>query len=405
MANGEILFKDVRIVDENKDFSGDLYIKNGRIADFGKELEYSCPVKRFDYEAVLMPSFIDLHSHFRDPGYTWKEDIVSGSKAAVKGGYTTVNLMANTSPVCSSEEIVDAVIQKAESAGLINCYQTVSVTRDFDGRDLSHLDTLNPERVRFLSDDGNGVEDTEVMEKAMIKAKAKGLIISSHAEYREISNKDPRASENLMTERDIALCRKTGCRLHMAHVSTKEALIMIQKAKAAKIPVTCEVTPHHLILSDSVDYAVHPPLRTQADISALRAGLADGTIDAIATDHAPHAKEDKEKGARGMSGIEIAFQICYTDLVKGGIISLSRLSGLMSKNPGEILGIESGTIEKNQNADIVIIDLDKQMTIDSNNFYSKGKNTPFDGKTVYGTIKEVYRNGKLMTTGDDENDN
>lgn len=387
----ELLIKSVRIVDESKDFIGDLYIKDGVIKDFADKLDYNC--RKIDGEGLtLMPSFIDLHVHFREPGFTHKEDLFSGGLAALKGGYTVVNLMGNTNPICSSMDIVEYVLNKAKELDLVNVHQTVSITKDFDGETLEHLDTLDS-RVKFISDDGKGVTSNIVMYNAMIKAKEKGLTIITHAEDDDLTEIDYRISENIITIRDIYLSKVTGGKLHLAHVSTIEAIDEIRRAKKEGVNVTCEVTPHHIALYDN-DYRVNPPIRTAKDRDAIIEGIIDGTVDTIATDHAPHTKEDKEKGAPGLSGIETSFSVSYTNLVKSGKIDLMKLSKLMSANAGRIMEVKKGRIEKGYIADLVLIDLNKEITIDSNTFLSKGKNTPFDGMNFYGEVIMTLKDGE-----------
>ncbi|NLV87879.1 MAG: amidohydrolase family protein, partial [Tissierellia bacterium] len=251
----EILIKGARIVDESKDFLGDIYVRDGKIEDFGKDLNYPC--NTIDGQGLtLMPSFIDLHVHFREPGYTYKEDLYTGSLAALRGGYTLVNLMANTKPVCSSMDIVEYVLNRAKELDLVDMHQVVSITKDFDGLTLSHLDPLD-ERVKFISDDGKGIKSNIVMYKAMLKALDKGLTIMVHAEDEDLTPIDYRISENIITMRDIYLSKETGAKIHLCHVSTKEAIEEIRRAKAQGINVTCEVTPHHIGLWDN-DYKVNP---------------------------------------------------------------------------------------------------------------------------------------------------
>ena len=387
----ELLIKSIRIVDESKDFIGDLYIKDGIIEDFNEKLDYSC--KEINGEGLtLMPSFIDLHVHFREPGFTHKEDLFTGGLAALKGGYTVVNLMGNTDPICSSMDIVEYVLNKAKEIDLVNIHQTVSITKDFDGETLDHLDNLD-NRVKFISDDGNGVKSNIAMYNAMIKAKEKGLTIITHAEDDDLTEIDYRISENIITIRDIYLSKVTGAGLHLAHVSTIEAIDEIRRAKKEGVNVTCEVTPHHIALYDN-DYRVNPPIRTERDRDAIIEGIIDGTVDTIATDHAPHTKEDKEKGAPGLSGIETSFSVSYTNLVKSGRISLMKLSQLMSANAGRIMEIPKGKIEKGYVADLVLVDLDKEIIVDSNTFLSKGKNTPFDGMKFHGEVMMTLKNGE-----------
>ena len=388
----ELLIKGSRIVDENLDLIGDLYIKDGIISDFGESLNYDC--KTINGEGlVLMPSFIDLHVHFREPGYTYKEDLCTGSLAALKGGYTLVNLMGNTNPICSSMEVVNYVLDKAKELDLVDMHQTVSITKNFDGKTLSHLDTLD-DRVKFISDDGKGIKSNISMYQAMVKAKEKDLTIITHAEDEDLTPIDYRISENIITIRDIYLSEVTGARLHLAHVSTKEAIDKIRRAKLEDINVTCEVTPHHIALWDN-DYKVNPPIRKKEDVEAIISGIIDGTVDTIATDHAPHTSEDKEKGAPGLSGLETAFCISYTTLVKSGKIDLKKLSKLMSGNGGRIMNAKKGRIELGYDGDFVLLDLNKEIVINGEEFISKGKNTPFNGMKFYGEVVATFKKGEL----------
>lgn len=389
----ELLIKNSRVADFERDFTGDVYIKDGLICEIGENLNKNCNV--IDGEGLmLLPSFIDLHAHFRDPGLTHKEDILSGSMAAVRGGYTGVNLMANTKPVCSSLEVVEYVLKKAKEIGLCDIHQTVSITRNMDGIDTSHLDDLD-ERIRFISDDGKGVRSSKVMLEAMNKGSKKGITIISHAEDDDIVSTDTRLSENLMSLRDICLCQATGCHLHLAHVSTKEAIEYVIEGKKKGINVTCEVTPHHIGLVDS-DYRVNPPIRSSEDVEALINAIKDGYVDTIATDHAPHTSEDKLKGSPGISGIETSFSLCYTSLVKKGHIDLKTLSRLMSKNPARMMKLNKGEIGMGFDGDLVLVDIEKSFKVDSSNFASKGKNTPLNGMELYGEIVATIKGGKIV---------
>lgn len=340
---------------------------------------------------ILMPAFVDLHVHFRDPGQTYKEDLESGMRAALAGGYTDVQLMANTIPVTSSMEQVKDIVQRADALGLIDVHPCISITNAFDGRDLSHLAEAG-EPVRMISDDGKGVASAWVQLEAMKIAKEKNLVLTLHEEDATFSQTDMRLAENVMTLRDLYLAEVSGARVHFAHVSTKEAIEWIRKAKKTNPNITCEVTPHHLVLWDH-EYRVNPPIRNQEDVTALQEALADGTIDCIATDHAPHSGEDKKKGAPGMTGLEIAFSLCYTHLIRETIISLQTLSRVMSETPARLLGLNQGRIEVGQEADLVVVDLEDRRAIQPDEFYSKGKNTPFAGETVYGKIVRTMCKG------------
>ncbi len=398
----DILIKNCRIVDETKDMEGDLYIKGGKIAQYGENIEADCKI--IDGAGlVAMPAFIDMHAHFREPGFTYKEDLYTGSQAALKGGYTFVNLMANTKPICSSMDIVEYVLKKSKELDLIDIHQTVSITKDFDGKTLDHLDAID-DRVKFISDDGLGVQSNLTMYKTMLKARKKGLIIIAHEEDEEIVDIDTRLSENIMTLRDIYLSSITGGKLHLAHVSTRESIEAIRRGKKEGLKISCEVTPHHISLYSNA-YRVNPPIREREDVEALIEGIKDGTVDVIATDHAPHSLEDKKKGAPGISGLETAFSICYTHLVRSNIISLNRLSQLMSATPGKLIGINKGKIKEGYDGDIVLVDLNKKITVRGEEFVSKGKNTPFNGMEFYGQIMATLRKGEIKYKGGIDLDN
>lgn len=389
-----LLIKKARLIDGNSDFFGDIYIEKGHIKEIGLNLVKECDT--IDVMGrVVMPAFTDLHCHFRDPGLTHKEDIETGSKAAVKGGYTTVNLMGNTKPISSNMDVVNYVKDKGREVGLVDINQVITITKNLDGKTLDHLDSVDSS-VKFLTDDGKGVDDNEVMLKAMKKAKEMGLGIMSHAEDRAVLSECTRLAENLMTVRDIYLSKHTGCHLHLAHVSTIEAIEEIVRAKDVNANVTCEVTPHHIDLTSEVSYRVNPPLREEEDRLAIIEAIKKGYVDAIGTDHAPHTKEDKEKGAPGISGIETSFSVCYTRLVKEGHITLNKLSEIMSKNPSKILGVNKGLLTPGYEGDLVVLDLDKLITIDTENFYSKGKNTPIDGKQYYGDVAMTIKAGTIV---------
>jgi len=394
MSREPLLIKNVMICDQNRHELADVSISNGVIELVGKDLDK--PGKLIDGNSLtLMPAFIDMHAHFRDPGYTYKEDLLTGSKAAIKGGYTTVNLMANTLPVCNDDLQVEQNISKVTEIGLIDIFQSCSITKDFNGKDCDHIQHIYSPGCKVISDDGNGVESDTVMNKAMEIAQRKGLIVSSHAEYKSVSKVDTRASENQMTQRDLTLCAKTKAHLHMAHVSTKEAIQMVADAKSKGVNVTCECTPHHLTLTNQIAYSVHPPLREQQDVESLIAAINNQTVDCIATDHAPHSFQDKLNGSVGMSSIEIAFSICFTHLVKKGMISLMTLSKLMSFNPAKLLGVHKGLIQKGYIADLVLIDPTAVFEVNPSEFLSKGKNTPFSGKILNGKIMTVIKDGVI----------
>lgn len=393
-----ILIKNANVVDSSQNFIGDVYIENGKIKELGTSINKN-DVEVIDAKGLtLMPAFVDTHAHFRDPGLTYKEDLETGSRAALRGGYTGVCLMGNTSPICSTKEVLDYVKNKEESLKLIDIHQCVTITKNFDGKTLTHLeDFKNDKRVKAISDDGVGVSDSRVMMEAMKIAKENDWVIMSHAESHEFSDIDMRLAENMMTWRDITLAKVTGAKLHMAHVSTKEAMKYIIDGKCSGVNVTCEVTPHHIALTnDKNNYRVNPPIREKSDVDFLLKAISHGDVECIGTDHAPHTKEDKEKGSPGMVGLETAFPICYTKLVKEGVITINKLSEMMSRNPAKILKMNKGNISIGLDGDVVLLDLNKEITINSDEFYSKGKNTPFEGMKYYGELVMTIKGGQVL---------
>ncbi|BAB80887.1 dihydroorotase [Clostridium perfringens] len=396
-----LLIKNVNLIDESNNFFGDIYIEKGVIKELGTELNKEC--ETLDGKGlVLMPAFIDTHAHFRDPGFEYKEDIESGSKAAVRGGYTTVTLMPNTKPVCSSKEILDYVVNKGKEVGLVDLYQTVSITKNLSGEEINHLREFegNP-NVKAITDDGKGVSDSKIMMEAMKIAKENNWIVMSHAESPEFSRVDMRLAENMMTWRDITLAKFVDCRLHMSHVSTKEAMKYIIEGKNDGVKVTCEITPHHLALNNKIsNYRVNPPIREEEDVNFLIKAIKMNYVDCIGTDHAPHSKEDKEKGAPGMIGIEQAFSICYTKLVKENHISLNKLSQLMSGNAAKLLNINKGKLQPGFLGDLVLIDLNKKRIFKEEDIVSRSKNTPFNGMEFYGDVVVTIKNGKIVYNGE-----
>lgn len=396
-----LLIKNVNLIDESNNFFGDIYIEKGLIKELGTELNKEC--ETIDGKGlVLMPAFIDTHAHFRDPGFEYKEDIESGSKAAVRGGYTTVTLMPNTKPVCSSKKVLDYVVNKGKEVGLVDLYQTVSITKNLSGEEINHLREFegNP-NVKAITDDGKGVSDSKIMMEAMKIAKENNWIVMSHAESPEFSKVDMRLAENMMTWRDITLAKFVDCRLHMSHVSTKEAMKYIIEGKNDGVKVTCEITPHHLALNNKIsNYRVNPPIREEEDVNFLIKAIKMNYVDCIGTDHAPHSNEDKEKGAPGMIGIEQAFSICYTKLVKENNISLNKLSQLMSGNVAKLLNINKGKLQPGFIGDLVLIDLNKKRIFKEEDIVSRSKNTPFNGMEFYGDVVLTIKDGKIVYKGE-----
>ncbi len=386
-----LIIKNARLVDREIDRLGDIYIEDGLIKEIASNLTYD--VETINGEGlVVMPSFVDLHAHFREPGFTEKEDLETGSLAALRGGYTFVNLMANTNPIASNMEVVDYVLNRSKDLDLIDIHQVVSVTDKFDGKSLDHLEGIDRRKVKVISDDGHGVVSNKVTYDAMVKAREKDLIVMTHAEDMELTPIDYRISENIITLRDLYLSQVTGCHLHLSHVSTKEAIEAIGIFKAKNTRVTCEVTPHHIALNN-MDYRVNPPIRKLDDNLAIIEGIKTGIVDAIGTDHAPHTEENKRNGAPGMVGLETAFSICYTELVYKNHISLAKLTELMATNPSEIMGLDQGRIREGFKGNLVLVDLDSRVKINPSEFKSKGKNTAFVGKEYRGEVVATIREG------------
>jgi len=389
----DILIKDVRLVDATQEQSGDLFIHDGIIWALGKRVAIPGVAVIQGDGRTLLPAFVDLHAHFRDPGFPHKEDILSGSRAAAAGGYTAVSLMANTDPVCDRPDVARYVRDKARGAGLVELFPVGAITQGLQGEALSEMEGLGP-YVWAFSDDGFGVQRDDVMLLACQRAASLGRPLIEHCETRGIE--DHALSEALMAGRDIVLASHTGCRLHIAHVSTTETVDLIAQAKREDIGVTCEVTPHHLCIDEEVGYTVNPPLVDRAARETLIQALVDERIDAIATDHAPHTSADKENGLPGISGIETAFALLHTQLVRTGKLSLLQLSRAMSFNPARILGLPKGALSLGYDGDVVLIEKDESFTLLEEMLVSKGKNTPLLGTSLTGKICATLHKGEII---------
>lgn len=394
-----MIIKNATLVDHRGERNADLYIENGIITD-------TCGGEVIDGSGLhVFPAFVDLHTHLRTPGLTHKEDVASGTRAAVSGGYTTLNAMANTKPVCSNVEIAKEVCAQAQ--GLCDVFQTISMTKDFDGKTVTHLDELgdSDEYVRCISEDGYGVADGSVFLEALQRAAKYNKTVLIHAEDTTLSAVSMTAAEDLETIRDLYLidynCKKYGAkglRVHFCHVSTEYSAREIIAAKQRGLPLSFEVSPHHIALNDNTDFRVNPPLRPESDRRFLIEAILCGQADAIATDHAPHTAQDKLNGAPGLVGLETAFQVCYTTLCRENSLPLSKLSELMSYNPAKLLRINKGTLDIGAIGDVTLVDLSCEITVDSSSFASKGRNTPFDGRKYFGQVMMTLKGGTVKFT-------
>lgn len=377
-----LLIKNVRIIDANKDIKSDLLVENGKISKINSNIEIENINTIDGGHYVLMPSFIDLHTHLRDPGLTHKEDLESGQKAALKGGFTVLCPMANTKPVCDNPEVMNYIINKAENLDLCDIKQVCAITKNLEGDEMIDIKSII-EHTRLFSDDGYTLHNTEIMRDA--------LKLSKELDFKVLTHCQP---EFEIVERDLKLLGEVGGNLHICHISLKETLNKIKKYKDRGYKFTCEVGPHH-IYGYGLDYKVNPSFAEEEDMKYLIQGIKDGYIDMIGTDHAPHTQEDKENGAPGISNIEVAFQM-VNKVFSENQISLNKLSEMMSANPAKLLGLNQGLIEEGLRADLVLIDESYEDVIDISNFISKGKNNPFNGQRVKGKVIMTIRNGKIM---------
>ena len=405
------LIRNANVFLNNSFVKADVFIKDGIISSISPNFQSVFNAVTYDMNnCFIFPGLIDVHVHLREPGFFYKETIADGTRAAAHGGFTAVCTMPNLNPVPDCLENLRIQQEIIEKAAQVRVYPYGSISRGEKQTELSDMQALAPHVLAF-TDDGVGVQSDEMMEEAMIKAKGLSKIIAAHCEVNSLlggraihDGKYARAlgiqgisseSEWREVERDIELVRKTGCDLHICHVSTKESVALVRKAKAEGLPVSCETAAHYLTLceddlKDDGCFRMNPPLRTAQDRAALLEGIADGTVEIIASDHAPHSAEEKSRGLlgslNGIVGLETAFPVLYTKLVKTKIISLEKLIELMQVNPAKRFGIGSA-IKVGEPADLTVFDLNEEYTIEAENFFSKGKSCPFVGERVFGKCK------------------
>ena len=394
-------------------------VEDGRIVSLSKETPDAAGARVIELDhGYLFPGFVDVHVHLREPGFSYKETIATGTRAAAHGGYTAVCPMPNLKPVPDSLENLQPELDAIAKDAVIHVHPYGAITVGEKGKELADLEDMAPYVVAF-SDDGKGVQNPEMMKQAMLRAKALGKIIVAHCEDESLLNGgyihdgeyarahghrgNPSASEWKQVERDLDLVRETGCAYHVCHVSTKETVALIRKAKAEGLDVTCETPPHYLVFNDSMlqeegCFKMNPPIRSEEDRQALIAGILDGTVDMIATDHAPHSAEEKGRGLAhslfGIVGLETAFPVLYTELVKPGVLTLEQLIDRMVTNPARRFGIGSA-LEEGAPADLTVFDLDASYTIQPEDFLSMGKSSPFAGRTVFGKCLLTLSGGEI----------
>ena len=400
----------------------DVLITDGKINTLGTSISTNgVDAVFFAQDKYLIPGFVDVHIHLREPGFSYKETIRTGTLAAAKGGYTGVCPMPNINPVPDSVENIGIELDLIKKDAVINTYPFASITKGRKGRgELVDFDALKELAVGF-SDDGTGVQDEQDMRLAMEQCAKIGKVISAHCEVNDLLHGGYihdgeyckthghkgicSASEYEQIERDCKLAEETGVRYHVCHISTKESVDIIRKAKARGVNVTCETGPHYLTMCDKDlqedgRFKMNPPLRSEEDKQALLQGILDGTIDVIATDHAPHSAEEKSKGlagsAMGVVGLETSFAVLYTKLVKSGFITLEKLIGLMSVNPRKLFDLPGGEIKEGEIADLALLDLDAKWIVDPDDFLSMGRATPFEGWQLQGKNIMTMCGGKIV---------
>lgn len=417
------LIKNGQLLNENGELSqADIRITNGVIAEIGRELKADGEELLDASGKLIAPGLVDLHVHLREPGGEHKETIETGTKAAAKGGFTTIAAMPNTRPVPDTEENLQKVNGLIEQNAHIRVLPYASITIRQAGKELVDFDALKENSAFAFTDDGVGIQEAGMMHAAMKKAAAIDMAIVAHCEDNsliyggavhdgEYAKREglpgiPAICESVQIARDVLLAENAGCHYHVCHVSTKESVRVIRDAKKAGIRVTGEVSPHHLVLTDmdipgqDPNFKMNPPLRGADDKAALIEGLLDGTLDFIATDHAPHTAEEKAAGIQkapfGITGFETAFPLLYTELVQKGVITLKQLVDWMTIKPAETFNLPYGRLEKEAKADITIIDLEAEKEVNPETFLSKGKNTPFAGRTLAGWPAATFFEGKLV---------
>lgn len=425
-----ILIKGGRIINPatDMDMVADLLIEDDKVTRIDSDIDVAADETIDAKDCYVMPGFVDLHVHFRDPGLEYKEDIYTGMKAAAHGGYTSVLCMPNTKPVVDNPDVVNYVYNKAKAGNCINVFQVGAVTKGQQGKELADIEGMVKAGIPAISEDGKSVMDSYLYKEGMREAARLGIPVLAHCEdinlvHGGVMNQDARSEElgmpgisnsveDVIVARDILLAKDLGAQLHLCHCSTEDSVRMVREAKEGGVNVSAEVCPHHFILtSDDIktrtdglgvdsNYKMNPPLRTAKDVEALKCGLRDGVMEVISTDHAPHSFDEKnntmEAAPFGIVGLETAACLTYTELVLGGYLTPMQMAKVMSYNPSRIAKLGRGDISPENIADVVVFDPNETYRIDVNTFESKGKNTPFDGWEVTGKVVTTICGGRIV---------
>lgn len=420
----KLLIKNGRVIDpaSKTDMITDVLVEDGKIAKVEKAIKDKADKKIDAKGCFVMPGFVDMHVHLRDPGFEEKENIETGAKAAARGGYTTILAMPNTKPVVDNPDVVSYVKNKAMDLAPVNVLQAGAITKGQQGKELADIRGMVKAGVPAISEDGKSVMNAEIYRNAMILAKELGIPVLAHCEdsnlvHGGVINAGKKSAElrlkginnyveDIIAARDIMLARGVGAHLHLCHCSTKDSAELVFLAKEVKAAVTAEVCPHHFTLcdeditTDNSNYKMNPPLRSKEDVEALKKALKEDVIDVIATDHAPHTFDEKNVSMRyapfGIVGLETAASLTYTELVLKDYLTPMQMAEKMSYNPAKILGIDKGSLEVGKIADIVIFNPLKSYVVDTSEFASKGKNTPFAGRKVTGNVEVTIVDGKVV---------
>ena len=425
----KLIIRNGRVMDpaSHVDAVRDVAIEDGRIAAIGQNLDAAGATELDASGLIVAPGFIDMHVHLREPGFEHAETIESGSRAAAAGGFTSICCMPNTSPINDNATVTSYIIERAERHAVVNVFPIGAITKGSAGEQLAAIGLMKEAGIVAISDDGRPVMNARVMRRAMETARSFGLPVIDHCEDLHLSSGGamhegvesvrlglrgiPAASEDVMVARDIILAELTGARFHVAHISSRYSVEMVAFAKSRGLAVTCEATPHHFTLADGnmppydSNYKMKPPLRSACDVGAVTQGIISGAVDAIATDHAPHAGSEKmqefEKCPFGVIGLETAIGLTLEQLVHSGKISLARMVELFTTGPANVLNMERGRLAIGAPADITILNIERGWTYDVNHSASKSRNSPFDGRTFRGGPVATIVNGRVVWTAEE----